>query len=87
MVTAEEMNDSTEMPENIPVVQEWNENECASSQQLSSIQMMCTRMNIDATKLVKEKLTKKEAVDILRDLNTYQTETVKIPEDLKQAKV
>lgn len=80
VVTAEEMNDSTEMPESTPVVQEWDENEKASSQQLSSIKMMCDRLNVDISKLVV--VTKQDAVNTLRQLNLYQGGDL-VPENLK----
>lgn len=83
--TAEEV--GGEMPtETTPVVQEWNSEDKASSQQINSLTMMSERVGVDLGKLVPElnKLTRQKAADLLKDLNSYQTGTP-VPDNLKVA--
>lgn len=83
VVTAEEM--KVEVPnEVVNVVEEWNGEDKASSQQLNSLNMISGRVGVEYGKLVPDvnKLTRQRAVELLKELNSYQSgETV--PENLR----
>lgn len=76
----------TEMPtkESVSVVEEYNENEPISTQQISVIRSMCVNLNIDVDKLAPDvqNLKKKDGTELLKKINQYQTGDIKIPNDL-----
>lgn len=55
----------------------------ASSTQMVIIKTKTDALKIDFSKVVTNNMTKEEATNLIKNLNSYQSDTTKIPEDIK----